>query len=259
MNRLLSIVVPVFNEEPHLRLVLAELMAVKYPIATEWILVDDHSTDGSREILQELQTTYGFKLVLQPSNQGKGTAVARGFKEAQGDLIMIQDADFEYDPGDVPALLVPLLENRADVVYGSRFKTNCPQVHRTFHRLINRMLTSLSNFFSQIYLSDMETCYKLGRADLFKSMRLRSKRFGVEVEITAYLAKTSARLFELPIHYYPRNYLQGKKITWKDGLAALYHLVNFNWFTSREKAFDRLPERYQSRSLRPLGLQEVRV
>jgi glycosyltransferase involved in cell wall biosynthesis len=244
----LSIVVPVYNEAAHLREVVTAFMALKYPIAVEWIFIDDCSRDGSREILVELSREHQFKLLVQEKNQGKGSAVARGFREATGDLIMIQDADFEYDPRDVPSLLEPLLKNQADVVFGSRFKKNCPQVHRTYHSYVNRFLTVMSNLLSGLYLSDMETCYKIGRADLFQSLELQSRRFGVEVEIVAYIAKTAARVFELPIHYYPRTQLQGKKINWKDGVAALRHLVYFNFFVPSAKAFRSLPARYLSRS-----------
>lgn len=246
---MLSIVVPVYNEAGHLRQVVHAFMGLKYPLPIEWVFVDDCSKDGSREILQDLSTQFGFTLLLQEKNQGKGAAVARGFQAAKGDLVMIQDADFEYDPRDVPDLLQPLLDNRADVVFGSRFKPNCPQVHRTYHSYVNRFLTFLSNLLSGLYLTDMETCYKVGRTDIFQSMVLRSKRFGVEVEMVAYIAKTAARVFELPIHYYPRTQLQGKKINWRDGVAALFHLVSFNLFTPVDKAFKALPERYRSRSV----------
>ena len=143
---------------------------------------------------------------------------------------MIQDADFEYDPSDVPKLLAPLIENEAEVVYGSRFKENYLLVHRTYHYFVNSSLTMLSNLFSGLYLTDMETCYKVFRADILKSMKLSSKRFGIEVELTACLSRTSARIMELPIKYYPRTTLQGKKINWKDGIAALFHLVKFNFY-----------------------------
>lgn len=248
MENRLSIVVPVFNEAGHLRAVIDAFMTLRYPVPTEWIFINDCSTDGSGEILAQLAKQYGFRLLNQDRNQGKGAAVARGFQEATGNLLMIQDADFEYDPRDVTELLAPLLENRADVVYGSRFKKNAIQVHRTYHSFVNRTLTLLSNLLSGLYLSDMETCYKVGRSELFKAMNLRSKRFGVEVEMTAYIAKTAARVFEIPIHYHPRTYLQGKKINWKDGVAALYHLVDFNLMTSPEKAFRNLPPRYLARS-----------
>ena len=239
----LSIVIPVYNEERHLEEVIQYLMEAPCALEREYIFVDDCSTDKSLEILKSLQTKYTFKLINQTTNQGKGAAVVRGIQACQGDLIMIQDADFEYDPWDVPELLAPLIENRADVVFGSRFKKTSGQVHRTYHYFVNRLLTVLSNLFSGIYLTDMETCYKIFRADILQSMKLESKRFGIEVELTAIIAKTSARIFELPIHYYPRTTLQGKKINWKDGVAALFHIVKFN-FKAFDKCFTNLPQRY---------------
>ncbi len=235
----LSIIVPVYNEERQLAQVVDLLMNSACPIEREWIFVEDCSRDKSLEVLKKLQQKYSFTLLEQKYNQGKGAAVIRGISEASGDLIMIQDADFEYDPRDVPALLEPLLSNKADVVYGSRFKENTRQVHRTYHYFVNYFLTLLSNLLSGIYLTDMETCYKIFRSDLLQSMNLQSKRFGIEVEMTAYIAKTQARIFELPISYYPRTRLQGKKINWKDGVAALYHLIRFNLFISKEAAFKK--------------------
>jgi glycosyltransferase involved in cell wall biosynthesis len=242
----LSIVVPVYNEERHLAQVIELLMSSPCPIEREWIFIDDCSRDGSLSVLRALQPKYGYRLIEQNPNRGKGAAVIRGIREATGDWVMIQDADFEYDPSDVPSLLEPLLTNKADVVYGSRFKKSAMQVHRTYHYFVNRFLTVLSNLFSGIYLTDMETCYKIFRRDLIQAMNLRSQRFGIEVELTAYVAKVRARIYELPIAYYPRTRLQGKKINWKDGVAALGHLVRYNFLTSAQEAFTQIPERYSA-------------
>lgn len=241
---LLSIIVPIYNEERHLSQVLPTLFDAPCPIDREWILVDDCSTDASRKIIQSFESQYPMKAIFLEKNRGKGAAVRVGIEQAKGDLIMIQDADFEYDPCDVPSLLQPFLDGKADVVYGSRFKPNTSQVHRTYHYYVNRFLTISSNLLSGIHLTDMETCYKIFRADLLKAMSLKSNRFGIEIELTAYIAKTKARIFELPIHYYPRTHLQGKKITWRDGVAALAHLVRYNWGTSARDAFGALPPRY---------------
>ena len=243
----LSVIVPVFNEATRLPSLVKRLISSPCPIERELIFVDDGSRDKSHAVLLQLSRQFHFRVIRQKSNQGKGAAVRRGLEEALGDFVMIQDADFEYDPNDVPALLKPLLEDQADVVYGSRFKQNVAQVHRTYHYFLNRSLTFLSNLFSGIYLTDMETCYKIFRTDLIKSMNLTSRRFGVEVELTAYLAKSSARIYELPISYHPRTRLQGKKINWRDGFAALYHLVRYNFFRSFDQSFKGLPEKYYPR------------
>lgn len=243
----LSIIVPIYNEESHLEASVKKLLATTYPIEREFIFVNDGSTDKSGELLSQLAELFDFDLITMPNNQGKGAAIRQGLKKVSGDLVMIQDADFEYDPNDVPALLQPILEDRADVVYGSRFKHNTLQVHRTYHYFVNRFLTLLSNLLSGIYLSDMETCYKIFRSDLMKSMNLTSNRFGIEVELTACVSKTSARIYELPISYHPRTRMQGKKIGWKDGVAALYHLLYFNIFRSEAKGFSQLPSKYHPR------------
>jgi glycosyltransferase involved in cell wall biosynthesis len=243
-----SLIVPVYNEERYLQKVVPFFFSITLPIDAEWIFIDDKSTDKSLSILEELAKTYPMTILKQQSNQGKGAAAIRGFQAATGDIIMIQDADFEYHPKDIPALLEPILKNEADVVYGSRFKKNATQVHRTYHYFVNRFLTLISNLFSGIYLTDMETCYKVFRADLLKSMVLQSKRFGIEVELTAYLGKVRARIQEIPIVYYPRTQLQGKKINWKDGVAALRHLIYFNFMVSKEKAFRNLPAHYEENS-----------
>lgn len=254
MMRKVSYIVPVYNEEPHLRQVIEMLMRSPVPIdpvsgkevEREWIFVDDKSRDKSLAILEELSSHYGYRVIKQPVNSGKGAAVIRGIKEATGEIILVQDADFEYDPRDIPSLVEPILAGRADVVYGSRFKKSAQQVHRTYHYFVNRFLTLLSNLFSGIYLTDMETCYKVFNSEILKSMNLQCQRFGIEVELTAYIAKVRARVFELPINYFPRTKLQGKKINWKDGVAALWFIVKFNKLVTADQAFKNLPNRFSN-------------
>ena len=240
----LSVIIPVYNEEKQIIPVMEFIMESKFSIPREFIVIDDCSTDASLKILENLQAKYSFTLIKQPFNQGKGAAIIEGIKRATGEIIVIQDADFEYDHRDVNVLIDPIINNQADVVYGSRFKKSTAQVHRTYHYFVNRFLTMMSNLLSGVYLTDMETCYKVFKADLIKSMNLSSKRFGIEVEMTAYLAKTRARIFELPISYFPRTVLQGKKINWKDGVAALWHLFRFNKMVTLEQAFHELPSDY---------------
>jgi glycosyltransferase involved in cell wall biosynthesis len=241
----LSLVVPVYNEAHHLEKVIPFLYSVDLPLEAEWIFIDDKSKDESLAILKKASATYPMKILEQPTNQGKGAAVIRGIEASTGEFIVIQDADFEYHPKDLLPLLRPILDGEADVVYGSRFKKNNMQVHRTYHYFVNRFLTLLSNLLSGLYLTDMETCYKLFRSEILQSMNLSSQRFGIEVEMTAYLGKIKARVYELPIHYSPRTRLQGKKINWKDGVAALKHLFYYNLFVSRTKAFKAsLPDHY---------------
>jgi len=243
----LSIVIPVHNEEAHLEQALDRVLEVDFDVDVEVVLVDDRSTDGSPAILARYAQRDDVVLLTRPPGPGgKGAALRDGFARATGDFIAIHDADLEYDPGDLVRLIQPLQEDRADVVYGSRFRREREQVHRTFHYLINRTLTLLSNLLSGLYLSDMETCHKVFRADLLKAMQLRSDRFGVEVEMTAYIAKARLRVFEMPISYFPRTRLAGKKISWRDGVAALGHLVRFNLMTSEHEAFRDLPERYRT-------------
>lgn len=246
MNKL-SVIVPIYNEARQLEEVVRMLYQSPCPIEREWIFVDDCSKDDSLKILEGLSKEFPMRILKQNPNQGKGAAVIRGIREATGDFVIIQDADFEYDPNDIPHLLEPLLTGKADVVYGSRFKKNSAQVHRTYHYFINRFLTQVSNLLSGVYLTDMETCYKIFRREIIQAMDLTSERFGIEVELTAYLGKIRTRLYEVPISYYPRSYLQGKKITWRDGFAALGHLVRFNWLTPFERAFKGLPKRYLPR------------
>lgn len=239
----LSVIVPIYNEARNVERFVDMLLAASCPVERELIFVDDGSSDGTTEVLLRLGEQHGFQVISNSENRGKGAAVRCGLAVATGDLCMIQDADFEYDPGEVGKLLKPILKGKADVVYGSRFRKESNQVHRTYHYYVNRLLTILSNLFSGIHLTDMETCYKVFPRDLIQSMNLTSRRFGFEVEVTAYVAKTSARIFEVPIAYYPRTRMQGKKISWKDGVAALFHIVRYN-LKSSGRCFKQLPEQY---------------
>ena len=224
----ISLIVPIYNEAPHLETFLRQLDELSLVTEKELVFVDDCSKDASWAIL----TNFKFKspVIIQKHlhNQGKGAALRRGFELATGDVLGVQDADFEYSLDDLPAIIQPFVDNKADVVFGSRFKKNGMQVHRTFHYLINRTLTMLSNIFSGLYLTDMETCYKFFRADILKNIKLESNRFGFEPEITAKVARLKVRIVEIPVSYFPRSYMEGKKITWKDGIAALRHILYFN-------------------------------
>lgn len=240
-----SLVIPVYNESGHLRDFLEKIDALQLPVEKELVFVDDCSKDGSGDLLKSFPFRSKVKIFQQPVNQGKGAALRRGFDEASGDIIGVQDADFEYDSRDIPMLLTPLIEGRADVVFGSRFKPTGTQVHRTFHYLVNRLLTILSNLLSGLYLSDMETCYKFFRADVIKNIVLTADRFGFEPEVTAKISRLKVRVHEFPISYFPRNYMEGKKITWRDGVAAVRHIVYFNLIARPKDGFKpTLPERY---------------
>lgn len=223
----LSLVVPVYNEATHLRRWCELMFAQDFGVPTEFVFVDDCSTDGSRDILREVAHRPDVQLILQERNRGKGAAVARGIAATRGDVVLFQDADFEYSPKDIPAMIQPILEDEADVVFGSRYK-NSRLVHRTFHYAVNRLLTAFSNLASGLYLTDMETCYKAFRGDIIRGIRLVSPRFGIEPEVTAKVAALKARVAEVPIRYSPRTYLEGKKIKWTDGVAALWFIVRFN-------------------------------
>jgi glycosyltransferase involved in cell wall biosynthesis len=219
---LLSVVMPVYNEHATIEEIVRRVVSV--PIRTELIVVDDGSTDGTRELLARLQERFDFRLLLQPRNQGKGAALRRGFAEVAGDLVVVQDADLEYSPEEYPALIELICEGRADVVYGSRFLGR----HRVFlftHYAGNRLLTLITNVLYNTMLSDMETCYKVMRTDVLRSMTLRSDGFGIEPEITAKVFKRGYRVYEVPITYDGRGYEEGKKITWRDGIVALWVLI----------------------------------
>ena len=226
--RSLSVVIPVYNEREYLLEILRRVEAVQLPggLKRQIVLVDDGSTDGTRQLLAELSASRpDLKVVFQVRNRGKGAALRAGFAAADGDLIIVQDADFEYDPADYPALLAPILEGRADVVYGSRFATR--DRHRGWHRRANRFLTVLSNFTTGLRVTDMECCYKLFRRELLNRIHLKEDRFGFEPEITAKIARLGVRIAEVPVSYAGRSYEQGKKIGWKDGLSAIRCIIKY--------------------------------
>ncbi len=220
----LSVVMPAYNEEKTIREIVRRVLAV--PLEKEIVIVDDGSTDGTREILRELDGRDGVRVVFQPFNQGKGAAVSAGFRHAAGDVVIVQDADLEYDPMEYPKLLAPIEQGHADVVYGSRFLGGgARRVLYFWHTVGNRFLTLVSNMFTNLNLTDMETCYKMFRREVVASMTIESRRFGIEPEITAKVARRGYRIYEVPISYYGRTYEEGKKIGWKDAVSALWTIV----------------------------------
>jgi len=226
----LSVVIPVYNEERWIREVIRRVAAV--PIPKEIVVVDDCSQDRTRAILTELDQEYDLRLFFQDRNQGKGAALRAGFRHCTGDVILVQDADLEYDPAEYPRLLQPILENRADVVYGSRFLGASHRVLYFWHWLANKGLTLLSNLFTNLNLSDMETGAKVFRREVLQDVRLRSSRFGFEPEITAKIARRQPawRIYEVAISYDGRTYAEGKKIGLKDAFSALYCIIRYHFF-----------------------------
>ena len=222
----LSVLIPVYNERNTIETILDRVRAV--PVATEIGCVDDCSTDGTRERLAELEAA-GFidKLILQPVNRGKGAAIRTALAASTGEIVIVQDADLEYDPQDWPALLEPILQGKADACFGSRFLGGPHRVLYYWHSVGNHLLTMFSNMVTNLNLTDMETCYKAVRGDLARSLVLTSDRFGFEPEITARLAQRDARIYEVPISYAGRTYAEGKKIGWRDGVAAFWHVLKF--------------------------------
>jgi glycosyltransferase involved in cell wall biosynthesis len=232
----LSVVIPAYNEIGSAEALLRKVREVRLDL--EVIVVDDGSTDGTRDLLSRLHDEGVIDvLVFQKMNKGKGAALRAGFERATGHIIAIQDADLEYDPHELPTLMEPILAGKADAVYGSRFLGGPHRVLFFWHMMGNRFLTLLSNMFTDLNLTDMETCYKVVVADLLKRLPLSANRFGFEPEVTARLAQAKARIYELPISYDGRSYAEGKKINWKDGVAALYYILRSNLFGPRVDAW----------------------
>jgi glycosyltransferase involved in cell wall biosynthesis len=239
----LSIIVPAFNEE---KTILNVLEALEKAIALphEVIVVDDGSADGTAAIVEKYAARHrSMRLIRQPQNRGKTAALVTGFAESRGGIVMVQDADLEYDPAEIPDVIAPILAGRADVVYGSRFLIRrATRVLYYRHYLANRFITGLSNLLTDINFSDVETCYKAFRGEIIRNMIITSTRFGFEVEVTAKIAKLGCRTFEVPISYYGRTYQEGKKIGFKDGLHALWYILKYNLFTSLKASYREVPK-----------------
>ena len=223
----LSVIMPVYNEIRTIEEIIRRVMEVD--LEKELIIVDDCSTDGTREFLQKINDR-NIRVIYHEKNMGKGAAVRTGIKHAAGDVIIIQDADLEYNPQEYHKLLEPILDGRADVVYGTRFRGSTTRVHLFWHYVGNRVLTLFSNMFTNLNLTDMEVCYKAFKAEIIKKIRLRSNRFGFEPEVTAKVARLRCRIYETPISYAGRDYSEGKKIGWKDAINAFYSIIRFHFF-----------------------------
>jgi len=228
----LSVIIPVYNEKNTIKKIIHQVQMVEVGMEKEIIVIDDCSDDGTREILEELQNDR-ITTLFHDKNRGKGAALRTGFKKATGDILIIQDADLEYDPNDYPSLLGPILDGRADAVYGSRFLGGPHRVLFFWHYVGNRILTTISNMMSNLNLTDMETCYKAFKKECLDQISIKSNRFGFEPEITLKLARQKSRIYEVPISYSGRDYSEGKKITWRDGLAALFHIIRFKFFSRK--------------------------
>ena len=227
----LSIIIPCFNERPTI-IQLIEAVRQSPVISKQLVIVDDGSTDGSRELLASLTQSSDLKILFHSQNMGKGAALRTGFAAADGDICIVQDADLEYDPQEFPLVIQPILDGKADVVYGSRFQGGRP--HRVvyfWHRVGNGFLTLMSNIFTDLNLTDMETCYKAFRREVIQSLSIRENRFGFEPEITAKISKRGLRIYEVGISYYGRTYIEGKKIGWRDGVRAIYCILKYNLWT----------------------------
>jgi len=228
-NRMItfSIIIPVYNEKTTIKEIIKKISLID--IQKEIVIVDDCSSDGTVDILKDIESD-DLKVFYHERNMGKGAAVRTAFKHITGDIIIIQDADLEYDPRDYPSLIRPIIEGRADVVYGSRFLGGPHRVLFFWHYVGNRIITTFSNMLSNLNLTDMETGYKVFRREIIQNLKLKSNRFGFEPEITMKVAKASCRIYEMPISYWGRDYAEGKKISWKDGIAAIFHIFRFRFF-----------------------------
>ncbi|MFN0135118.1 MAG: glycosyltransferase family 2 protein [Phycisphaerae bacterium] len=228
---LLSIVMPVYNEHKTLFEIIKRVLDAPITIDRELVLVDDFSRDGTRDLYKNLPTAFpgaNIRVILHEVNQGKGAALRTGFRETRGDIVIVQDADLEYSPNDYPKLLQPILDGRADVVYGSRFVgSDAHRVLYFWHSVGNRFLTLLSNMMTDLNLTDMETCYKVFKGDVIRRIQIKSDRFGVEPEVTAKVARMGCKVYEVGISYAGRSYEEGKKITWRDGFKAIYAIMRF--------------------------------
>ncbi len=225
----LSVVIPVFNEKNTIEEIIRRVQAVDTGLEKEIIVIDDGSTDGTRDILQNLASSQ-IRVFLHEKNMGKGAALHTGFAQAEGEIVLVQDADLEYDPREYHKLLEPIRDGRADAVYGSRFLGGPHRVLFFWHYVGNKVLTTFSNMLTNLNLTDMETCYKVFKKDVLQKISLKSRRFGFEPEITVKLAKMKCRVFEVPISYSGRLYEEGKKIGWRDGVAALFHIIRYKFF-----------------------------
>lgn len=221
----LSVIVPVYNEAKTIEAILERIRSVK--VEKEIVIVDDFSTDGTRDLLGEIEKAPDVRVFYHDRNRGKGAAIRTAIPNLEGEIAIVQDADLEYNPAEYPRLIKPILDGRADVVYGSRFKGEEVRVHLYWHYLGNKLLTTVSNMFTNLNLTDMETCYKAFKTEILKSIPLEANRFGFEPEVTAKIARRRCRIYEIPISYDGRDYEEGKKIGWKDGLAAFYFIIRY--------------------------------
>jgi glycosyltransferase involved in cell wall biosynthesis len=242
VSECLSIVMPAYNEEATLKTVVERILTV--PHLLEVVIVNDCSSDGTGKIAEELARLHPkIRVLHQPANRGKTEALKAGFASTRGDIVIVQDADLEYDPSDIAGVIEPILAGEADVVYGSRFLVRkAARVLYFYHYLANKGLTFLSNLFTNVNLTDVETGYKAFRGDIIREMRITSRGFGFEIEVTAKIAKLRCRLYEVPISYYGRTYEEGKKIGTKDGIAALWYVIKFNLFCSLQQSYRLVPQ-----------------